>query len=72
MVKTSIELIANNIGFDIANSDDRVQADLLNGLGRGFKIYLDQNKHTQVAYIVQHLTPEAKELLKLINDYIKD
>lgn len=72
MVKTSIELIANNIGFDIANSDDRVQADLLNGLGRGFKTYHEQNKHTQIAYMVQHLTPEAKELLKLIGEYLTE
>jgi hypothetical protein len=32
MIKTSIEKLANGIGFDIANSDSQVQADLINGL----------------------------------------
>lgn len=72
MIKTSIELIAENIGFDIANSDDRVQADLLNGLGRGFNTYNDQNLNTQVCYLVQHLKPETKKLLNLIAEYLKD
>lgn len=71
-IKTSIELIAEQIGFDIANSDDRVQADLLNGLGRGFKTYNEQNKNMQVCYVVQHLKPETKELIKLIAEYLKN
>lgn len=72
MIKTSIELIAENIGFDIAYSDDRVQADLLNGLGRGFNTYSDQNLHMQIAYTVQHLKPETKKLILTLAEYLKD
>lgn len=72
MIKSSIELIAENIGFDIAYSDDRVQADLLNGLGRGFNTYNESNLHTQIAYMVQHLKPETKKLILTISEYLKD
>ena len=72
MIKTSIELIAENIGFDIAHSDDRVQADLLNGLGRGFNTYTDHQLNMQIAYVVQHLKPETKKLILTIAEYLKD
>lgn len=71
-IKTSIEVLAEPIGFDIANSDDRVQADLLNGLGRGFKLYGEQNLHTQVCYIAQHLTEDAKKLIRILNEYVEE
>lgn len=70
-VKTSIELISEQIGFDIAMSDDRVQADLLNGLGRGFATYNSQGKDLQISYLVQHLSPQVKELIKQLNEFIK-
>lgn len=68
-IKTSIEVLAEPIGFDIAWSDDRVQANLLNGLGRGFSTYNEQNLHTQLCYVSQHLTREAKDFIKLLNEY---
>lgn len=71
-VKTSIELISEQIGFDIAMSDDKVQADLLNGLGRGFNIMSPINRSTQISYLIQHLSPQAKQLIKEINDYLND
>ena len=37
MIKTSIEKIAKDIGFDIGLSDDMVQSDLLNGFCEGLK-----------------------------------
>lgn len=71
-VKTSIELISEQIGFDIAMSDDRVQADLLNGLGRGFNTMSPDNRNIQISYFIQHLSPQAKELIKELNDYLND
>lgn len=71
-VKTSIELISEQIGFDIAMSDDRVQADLLNGLGRGFNTFNKQGRDMQISYLIQHLSPQAKELIEELNNYLND
>ena len=71
-VKTSIELISEQIGFDIAMSDDKVQADLLNGLGRGFNIMPHNSRSMQISYLIQHLSPQAKQLIKELNDYLND
>lgn len=71
MIKSSIELIAENIGFDIANSDDQVQANLLNGLGKGFKLYNDSNFHTQLCYVSNNLNKETEKLILELAEYIK-
>jgi len=71
MIKTSIEKIAESIGFDIANSDDIVQSDLLNGLGRGFKTYNDQQYNMQLAYIVEKLKPETDKFILELAEFIK-
>lgn len=71
MIKTSIEQLAEPIGFDIANSDDIVQSNLLNGLGRGFKTYNDQNYNMQLCYMVEKLNPEAQKLILDLTEYIK-
>lgn len=71
MIKTSIEQLAEPIGFDIANSDDIVQANLFNGLGRGFKTYNDQNYNMQLCYMVRKLNPEAQKLILDLTEYIK-
>ena len=70
MIKSSIELIAENIGFDIANSDDQTQANLLNGLGRGFKTYNESNLNMQLCYVSQKLKPETEQFLACLVDYI--
>lgn len=71
-VKTAIENLAEPIGFDISQSDDKVQADLFNGLGRGFKTYNETNLHTQICCFSQKLTPEAREFVKILNDYCQN
>lgn len=68
-IKRSIEVLSEPIGFDIAMSDDRSQANLINGLARGFKTMDKHNLDTQICYLVQHLTPEAKALIEKLNDY---
>mgnify|MGYP003409612255 CR=1 FL=1 len=54
MIKSSIELIAENIGFDIAHSDDHTQANLFNGLGKGFKTYTNHELGTQLAEMIKY------------------
>jgi len=71
MIKTSIEQLAEPIGFDIANSDDNVQGNLLNGLSRGFKTYNDQSYNMQLAYLVEKLTPESMKFIIDLSEYVK-
>ena len=71
MIKSSIELLAEPIGFDIANSDDNVQSQLLNGLGRGFKTYQTNALQMQLCYLVEKLTPETKKFIIELTEFIK-
>lgn len=71
MIKSSIELIAENIGFDISNSDDVTQANLLNGLGRGFKTYNDSNFDMQICYISSKLTNPTEKFILALAEFIK-
>lgn len=72
-IKTSIEVLAEPIGFDIAMSDDRTQAQLLNGLGRGFDTMRSPNDYNmQVCYVSQHLTPSAKALITKLSEFINE
>jgi hypothetical protein len=63
MIKSSIELIAENIGFDIAHSDDHAQANLFNGLGKGFSTYASHELGMQLAYISDKLTKDAEKVI---------
>lgn len=71
MIKTSIELISETIGFDIAHSDDQVQANLLNGLGRGFKTYRNYELGTQLAYISDKLNKDSEKFILELAEMIK-
>ena len=71
MIKTAIEKLAGDIGFDIAHSDDVVQGDLLNGLGRGFKTYSSHELGTQLAYISDKLNKDAEKFVLELAEMIK-
>jgi len=72
MIKTSIEKLANDIGFDIGCSNDEAQANLLNGLCRGLSNSMNSgDKEMQMCYIVQRLDVKSKETLKQIVEFIK-
>jgi hypothetical protein len=70
-IKTSIENLAEPIGFDIANSDDRVQSDLLNGLGRGFKTHSVDQLNLQMCYVSQKLNKETENFIKVLYEFIE-
>lgn len=70
MIKTSIEKIAKDVGFDIGMSDDKIQQDLLNGLGEAFGKYSDQNFHSQLCYVSRGLTKEAEKFITELSEYI--
>lgn len=63
-VLTAAEQMAEPIGFDIARSNDQVQAALLNGLARGMRPMQRIDREMQLAYMTKHLTPDAKALLR--------
>ncbi len=71
MIKSSIELIAENIGFDIAHSDDHVQANLINGLGKGFSTYTSHELGMQLVYISDKLTKQAEKIILELAETIK-
>ena len=66
MIKSSVEKIAYDIGFDIAHSDDRVQADLINGLCSGMTKMHDRDMSMQICYMVEHFTKESIKVIKEI------
>jgi len=64
MIKTSIEKLSSGIGFDIAMSDDEVQADLLNGFFEGLSNFMqDQNLQNQLCYITDKLSDKTKKTI---------
>jgi len=72
MIKTSVEKLSEEIGFDIGNSDDVTQANLLNGFCRGLRNSMnDQKLDTQLSYMVDKLKPEAHKVLKVLVDFIE-
>ncbi len=73
MIKTSIEELADPIGFDIGNSDNVVQANLLNGFCRGLQSSVPDKyrRETQLSYIVEKLDDKAMSVLSEIVEFIK-
>lgn len=72
MIKTSIEKLANEIGFDIGMSDDVTQSNLLNGLSRGLCNSMNDNDfRNQLCYIVDKLDNKSKRLIKELYEFIK-
>jgi len=67
MVLSSVEKLAESIGFDIAHSNDEIQANLINGFCRGLNCAMDdQSKETQICYMVDRLSPETESILRTI------
>ena len=72
MIKTSIEKLSREIGFDIGISDDETQANLLNGFCDALANSMQPNKlEMQICCLVDHLTPKAHKVLKEIAEFIK-
>ena len=67
MIKSSVEQLAESIGFDIGNSDDEVQANLLNGLCKGWENSMSQpNMEKQLCYVTSRLSPQAIRVLQTL------
>ena len=72
MIKSSIEKLAEEIGFDIGMSDDQTQAKLLNGFSRALcnSIGVD-NIGSQLTYIVDKLDSKSHTIIKELAEFIK-
>lgn len=72
MIINSVQKLAKEIGKDIGRSDNQVQADLLNGFAYGFKNNGMQKcqEELQLSYVVDHLSHEAKELIKQLYNLV--
>ena len=72
MIKTSIEKMAFDIGYDIGCSDDCVQSDLLNGFCKAIQTSMEHaNRETQLCYIADKLTPASHKVIEALNEFIK-
>lgn len=73
MIKSTVEKMAEPIGFEIGASDDVTQANLLNAFCKGLYNSMNEshNRNLQICYIVYKLDPKACEVLKSISEFIK-
>ena len=72
MIKSSIEKLAESIGYDIGTSDDVCQSDLLNGLCKGLENSIRDENHleTQLCYIAEKLSDKSERVLKALVEFI--
>ena len=72
MIKSSIEKLAKEIGFDIGLSDDITQADLINGLSGGLINSMTRaDLETQLCYIADKLDANSYQVLKGLVEFIE-
>jgi hypothetical protein len=72
MIKSSIEKLAEEIGFEIGTSDDITQSKLLNSFFKGLRnsIRIDSDLDMQICYIVNKLDENSKNMIKIFNEFI--
>ena len=72
MIKSSIEKLAEEIGFEIGTSDDVTQSQLLNSFFKGLRnrIRIDSDLDMQICYIVNKLDENSKNMIKIFNEFI--
>ena len=71
MIKSSIEKMAHDIGYDIGISNDETQANLLNGFSKALRNSMQSHDlDTQLCYIVDKLDNNSCEVIKALNEFI--
>ena len=73
MIKTSIEKLAESIGYDIGASDDQTQANLLNGFAKALHNSMPDNNNVgkQICYIVDKFDSKTDAVFLEIAEFIK-
>lgn len=74
MIKNSIQKLASDIGYDIGNSDDTVQSDLLNGFCNGLSssILNSHDLDMQLCYISKNLNQNSEKIILQLSEFIKN
>lgn len=72
MIRSTVSKMADPIGFEIGNSDDVTQADLMNGFCRGLKNSCVPilNYESQLSAIVERLDDKSMKVIKDICEFI--
>ena len=72
MIKSSIEKLADTIGFEIGTSDDVTQAKLINGLCKGLNNSIPQKSDLdmQLCYIADKLDEKTEKILVGLVEFI--
>ena len=70
MIRSSVEKLAGEIGFDIGMGDNVTQANLLNGFGSALH-KLGDDLDNQLVYIVQELDGKTIEVLTNMVEFCK-
>jgi len=71
MIKSSIEKLAEEIGYDIGMSDDETQSKLLNGFCKALSNSMRPNSlQMQICYITDKLTSSSREVIKELYEFI--
>jgi len=70
MIKSSVEQLAEPIGFDIGHSSDDVQANFINGFSRALAMCQPHQLDMQICYIVDKLSPESKKVILKLTEFI--
>jgi len=72
MIKSSVEKLAKDIGYDIGISDDITQSNLLNGFCEGLSNSMRAPElQSQICALVRHLNKKSENVLKEIVEFIK-
>ncbi len=72
MIKSSIEKLAESIGYDIGASDDVAQSELINGLCKGLENSITEKSKLdlQLCYISEKLNSKSERILKALVEFI--
>ena len=72
MIESTVEKMANPIGFEIGASDDTTQAALLNGFCDGMaRSIQDRELDKQICFMVDSLNSNSFKVIKEIAGYIE-
>ena len=73
MIKSSIEKLAHEIGYEIGTSDDVTQANLINSFCEGLSnsILDNRNLEMQVCYIVEKLSSKSVSIINTMHAFVE-
>jgi len=72
MIKSTVEKMADPIGFEIGTSDDVTQSDLLNGFCKGLSNSMQPHDlENQICHIVEKLDSNSMKVISEISEFIK-